>query len=158
MRVFSALNSCSKGTGFVFTAAKQATLNKVGSFAMSCFRSQPRSLMKPKNSSTFSSDISSQWFENGKMRRSISSLSKIEPSDLYGTAERSHVHVEDVWREVRTLERHRSTSSRYREIGRTMEPVIDFFTRYSPVLDATVQSGSSISGLVWGSLKAVLMV
>ena len=115
-------------------------------------------MTKPNTSSTFMSDISSQWLEDSKMKRSTSSLDKFTPPDFYGAADLSHAHVEDVWREVRALERHKSASSRYREIGSTMEPIIDFFTRYTPVLDTAVQSGSSVAVLVWGSLKAVLLV
>lgn len=67
------------------------------------------------------------------------------------------INIDDVWREVRALERHNFASSRYRKVGKTIEPVIDFLTRFSPVVDMMVQ-GSSSASLVWGSLKAVLMI
>ncbi|KAF7932838.1 uncharacterized protein EAE98_004137 [Botrytis deweyae] len=67
------------------------------------------------------------------------------------------INIDDVWREVRALERHRFASSRYRKVGKTIEPVIDFLTRFSPIVDMMVQ-GTSSASLVWGSLKAVLMV
>lgn len=39
-----------------------------------------------------------------------------------------------------------------------MEPVIDFFEKFSPALDTMVQYGANPVVLVWGSLKAVLVV
>ncbi|PQE26725.1 Tetratricopeptide repeat-containing protein [Rutstroemia sp. NJR-2017a BVV2] len=67
------------------------------------------------------------------------------------------VNIDDIWREVRALERHNHGSSRYSKVGRTIEPVIDFLARYAPVVDMMVQ-GTSTASLVWGSLKGILLV
>ncbi|KAA8571421.1 hypothetical protein EYC84_001424 [Monilinia fructicola] len=79
-----------------------------------------------------------------------------DPSTSIVTSHKT-VNIDDVWREVRALERHNFASSRYRKVGKTIEPIIDFLTRFSPVVDMMVQ-GTSSASLVWGSLKAVLMV
>jgi hypothetical protein len=67
------------------------------------------------------------------------------------------VNIDDIWREVRALERHNHGSSRYSKVGRTIEPVIDFLARFAPVVDMMVQ-GTSTASLVWGSLKGILLV
>jgi hypothetical protein len=72
--------------------------------------------------------------------------------------ELTYSQIDDVWREVHALERQNLASSRYRHVGRTFEPVIDFFTRFSPMVDSMIQYGSRPSTLVWGALKGVLMV
>lgn len=88
----------------------------------------------------------------------ISTVStEIEAPGLSAVALRTPINIDDVWREVRALERHNFASSRYRKVGKTIEPIIDFLTRFSPVVDMMVQ-GTSSASLVWGSLKAVLMV
>jgi len=81
-----------------------------------------------------------------------------DPPPFEEVLEGEPVHVEDVWKEVRALERHHLASSRYRDISRTMEPVIDFLTRFTPVVNTFVQNGSGSATFVWGSLKAVLVV
>jgi hypothetical protein len=88
--------------------------------------------------------------ETGGTRLSLATMDGTPPTTL--------VHIEDVWKEVRALERQHFASSRYRRIGRTMEPVIDFFEKFSSALDTMVQYGASPVVLVWGSLKAVLVV
>lgn len=67
------------------------------------------------------------------------------------------IHLENVWREVRALETHHSSSNRFTRIRRTIEPVIDFFATFSPVFD-TMTNGTASASLIWGSLKAVLVV
>jgi|SRR5271168_3819042 len=127
---------------------------------MSCFRTKAAkqqsairsTSIKPPDYST------SQWLEHEKIWQPLSGPTKAESSNTFVVQEVVPVHVEDVWREVRALERRHFASSRYRRIGRTMEPVIDFFTRFSPVLDSMVQYGTSSATIVWGSLKAVLVV
>lgn len=66
--------------------------------------------------------------------------------------------VDEVWKEVHALERLHRSSSRYRRVGRTIEPVINFFIRFSPIVDTMVQYGSSPSTVIWGALKGILIV
>ncbi|KAI9642687.1 hypothetical protein NHQ30_008418 [Ciborinia camelliae] len=102
-----------------------------------------------------------QWPEDFKIKPpsfgTPSLATEIETSSSYTVAAQTPINIDDVWREVRALERHHFASSRYRKVGKTIEPVIDFLTRFSPVVDMMVQ-GTSSASLVWGSLKAVLMV
>ncbi|KAF7908101.1 uncharacterized protein EAF01_003856 [Botrytis porri] len=102
-----------------------------------------------------------QWQEDVKIRTpsfGTSSLAtETETTSSPIIVPQPPINIDDVWREVRALERHRFASSRYRKVGKTIEPVIDFLTRFSPIIDMMVQ-GTSSASLVWGSLKAVLMV
>lgn len=103
----------------------------------------------------------SQWPDDIKIKPSSFSPPSFatgmeDPSTSIVTSHKT-VNIDDVWREVRALERHNFASSRYRKVGKTIEPIIDFLTRFSPVVDMMVQ-GTSSASLVWGSLKAVLMV
>jgi hypothetical protein len=134
-------------------------LSSFSSIVMSCFGAKPARRRPASQISAMPPDYpTAQWLEEGKMRQSISSLTKTELSENFVTQDPPPVHIEDVWREVRALERHHFATSRYRQIGRTIEPVIDFFTRFSPVLDTMSQYGSNSATLVWGSLKAMLVV
>ncbi|KAM0184844.1 hypothetical protein ACHAPC_005560 [Botrytis cinerea] len=102
-----------------------------------------------------------QWQEDMKIRTPSFGTSSLatgkETISSSMIVSQQPINIDDVWREVRALERHRFASSRYRKVGKTIEPVIDFLTRFSPVVDMMVQ-GTSSASLVWGSLKAVLMV
>ncbi|ESZ90972.1 hypothetical protein SBOR_8635 [Sclerotinia borealis F-4128] len=100
-----------------------------------------------------------QWTEDVKPQSfGTSSLAtEMEKSTSSSLVAQMPINIDDVWREVRALERHNFASSRYRKVGKTIEPVIDFLTRFSPVVDMMVQ-GTSSASLVWGSLKVVLMV
>ncbi|KAH8758170.1 hypothetical protein F5882DRAFT_453880 [Hyaloscypha sp. PMI_1271] len=88
----------------------------------------------------------------------LSSLVKDDPPPFEDVVAERPVHVEDVWSEVRALERHHLASRRYRHISGTIEPVIDFLSRFTPVVDTFAQYGSSSAALIWGSLKAVLVI
>jgi hypothetical protein len=130
-----------------------------GSIVMPCFRTKLVRRRPVSQISALPPDYpTAQWLEEGKLRHSVSSLTKPALSDTFVSQDIPPVHIEDVWREVRALERHHFASSRYRRIGRTIEPVIDFFTRFSPVLDTMSQYGSNSATLIWGSLKAMLVV
>ncbi|QSZ32069.1 hypothetical protein DSL72_001638 [Monilinia vaccinii-corymbosi] len=103
----------------------------------------------------------SQWPEDIKIKPppfGPSNLAtEIGASTSSKAAAQAPINIDDVWREVRALERHNFASSRYRKVGKTIEPIIDFLTRFSPAVDMMVQ-GTSTASLVWGSLRAVLMV
>ena len=64
--------------------------------------------------------------------------------------------VEDVLREVRSLERRQHSQSRFRRMARYLEPLIDFLMMYSPALDIIVQFDANPSAIIWGSIKALL--
>ncbi|KAH8810832.1 hypothetical protein F5884DRAFT_875740 [Xylogone sp. PMI_703] len=49
-------------------------------------------------------------------------------------------------------------SPRYQRIVRTLEPVVGFFARFSPAIDAMAQYGTSPAALVWGALKSLVML
>lgn len=67
-------------------------------------------------------------------------------------------NVREVWQEVHALERQHSASSKYRNFGRTLKPVVDFFEKFAPAFDSAVQYGSTPSTLAWGALKGVIIV
>ena len=68
----------------------------------------------------------------------------------------AHTAVEDVLREVQSLEKRQYAQSRFRRLARYLEPLIDFLMMYSPALDIIVQYDANPSAIVWGSLKALL--
>ena len=64
--------------------------------------------------------------------------------------------IEDVLREVQSLERRQYARNRFRRMARYLEPLIDFLMMYSPALDIIVQFDANPSAIIWGSLKALL--
>lgn len=68
----------------------------------------------------------------------------------------AYAQVEDVLREVQSLERRQYTRSRFRRLARCLEPLLDFLIMYSPAVDMIVQYDVSPSAVVWGSLKTLI--
>ena len=68
----------------------------------------------------------------------------------------SYAQVEDVLREVQSLERRQHTKSRFRRLTRCLEPLVDFLVMYSPAVDTIVQYDVNPSAVVWGSLKTLI--
>lgn len=66
--------------------------------------------------------------------------------------------MEDVLQEVQNLENQQLYKSRFRRLTCRLEPLIDFFIRYSPAIDMMVQYEVAPSALIWGVLKALLEV
>ena len=64
--------------------------------------------------------------------------------------------VEDVLREVQSLESRQRASSRFRRLIGHLEPLIEFLIMYSPAVDMLVQYDVSPSAVVWGSLKTLI--
>ncbi|CAD6445346.1 a9bb4458-a7ff-4557-b5c9-8001b7ffca93, partial [Sclerotinia trifoliorum] len=130
------------------TAAFISKLNfKLNPTKMSCFRKSPvENVISDQVPCYTSAD-----YPNTRL------LDKKKHPDLSMVAIQPSISIDEVWLEVRALEHPKFASSRYRKVGKTIEPVIDFLTRFAPVVDMMVQ-GSSSASLIWGSLKAVLMV
>lgn len=81
-----------------------------------------------------------------------------QENQLVTTETTTTVNVREIWHEVHALERQHSVSSKYRNFGHTLEPVVDFFVKFGPAIDSAVQYGSTPSTLLWGALKAVINV
>lgn len=69
-----------------------------------------------------------------------------------------YAQVEDVLREVQSLERQSKTKSRFRRLARCVEPLLDFLVMYSPAVDIIVQYDVTPSAVVWGSMKTLIKV
>ena len=68
----------------------------------------------------------------------------------------SYAQVEDVLREVQSLERRQHAKSRFRRLARCLEPLVEFLIMYSPAVDTIVQYDVTPSAVVWGSLKTLI--
>jgi hypothetical protein len=66
--------------------------------------------------------------------------------------------IEDVSGELKLLDDHYSSNTNSRLSSRKIAPLVDFLTLYNPAVDIAVQSDPAPSALVWGSLKALLLV
>lgn len=66
--------------------------------------------------------------------------------------------IEDVSGELKILADHYSTNSDFRLSSHKIAPLVDFLTVYNPAVDVAVQSHPAPSALVWGNLKALLLV
>ncbi|KAJ8059585.1 hypothetical protein OCU04_011240 [Sclerotinia nivalis] len=125
---------------------------------MSRFRKSVENVISERIPSYRSADYpNTQWPEDVKIKAPYFGTTEELDPGVSMVVVQPPISIDDIWREVRALERHKFASSRYRKVGKTIEPVIDFLTRFSPVVDMMVQ-GSSSASLIWGSLKAVLMV
>lgn len=83
------------------------------------------------------------------LQEHIHSLKSSSPDSAYA-------QVEDVLREVQSMEKQQYTKSRFRRLARCLEPLVDFLIMYSPAVDIIVQYDVSPSAVVWGSLKVLL--
>jgi hypothetical protein len=66
--------------------------------------------------------------------------------------------IEDVSGELKLLADHYSSNANFRLSSRKIAPLVDFLTLYNPAVDVAVQSDPAPSALVWGNLKALLLV
>ncbi|KIW86271.1 hypothetical protein Z517_01666 [Fonsecaea pedrosoi CBS 271.37] len=73
-------------------------------------------------------------------------------------AQFQHTQFEDVVSEVQRLERKQAASSRTRKIQSRIGPFLDFLERYGRALDSATQARPVPFSLVWGLVRAVLVV
>lgn len=60
--------------------------------------------------------------------------------------------------EIQTLDRWHLTNRKSRQIARRLEPLMSFVEHYSSAVDVTVQGAVSPASLIWGCLRAIIMV
>jgi hypothetical protein len=60
--------------------------------------------------------------------------------------------------EVGNLERQHASKRRSRTIARYLQPLVGFVERYAAAVDAAVQGSLNPASLIWGLLRALLVV
>jgi hypothetical protein len=60
--------------------------------------------------------------------------------------------------EVRNLERRHASKRRSRTVAHHLQPLVAFVERYASAVDAAVQGSLNPASLIWGLLRALLVV
>ena len=60
--------------------------------------------------------------------------------------------------EIQSLDKFHLTTRKSRQIARRLQPFVDFIERYSPAVDVGIQGTVSPATLIWGCLRAIIIV
>lgn len=66
--------------------------------------------------------------------------------------------LDELWQQIIILEEQHSARSITRKVGRCLNPLISFIERFSPAVDIAVQGTINPAALVWGAMRALLVV
>lgn len=66
--------------------------------------------------------------------------------------------LRDLLAEIEALDKAHSSIRRSRKVAHRLKPFIDFVERYSPAVDVGVQGVPSPAIVIWGCLRAIIVV